>query len=185
MDFVRIALTTIDLHDGSITELEVDAVVNAANATLAGGGGVDGAIHAAAGPELKQACLALPELRPGVRCEVGEVKVTPAFALSAKFVLHTVGPVWRGGEHGEAAALAQCCQRVFAEVDRLGLQSLAFPAISTGAYGYPANQAATVAARALVAFARLHPRPLRVVWACLGVAMVRHARRAIREALLG
>lgn len=119
---------SIELFDGSIVTLTVDAIVNAANATLAGGGGVDGAIQAAAGPELKAAGLAFPQLRPGVRCEVGDAKVTPGFKLNARYVIHTVGPVWRGGDAGEPELLARCYRSVLAEVDRLELSSVAFPA---------------------------------------------------------
>lgn len=171
--------TTVEVIDGSIVELDVDAIVNAANATLAGGGGVDGAIHRAAGPELKSACLAFPELSPAVRCRPGEVKVTPGFALRAKHVLHTVGPVWRGGESGEDELLARCYRTSFEEAERLGLTSLAFPAISTGAYGYPAHLAARVAASETRAFAMRRVAPLRVVFAVLGVSMVRHLERAL------
>jgi O-acetyl-ADP-ribose deacetylase (regulator of RNase III) len=171
--------TTVEVIDGSIVELEVDAIVNAANATLAGGGGVDGAIHRAAGPELKSACLALPELSPAVRCRPGEVKVTPGFALRAKHVLHTVGPVWRSCESGEEELLARCYRTSFEEAERLGVASLAFPAISTGAYGYPAHLAARVAASETKTFAARRVKPFRAVFAVLGVAMVRRLERAL------
>lgn len=176
---LRVNQVELEVFDGSITALSVDAVVNAANATLAGGGGVDGAIHRAAGPELKRACLALPELRPGVRCEPGEVKVTPGFGLSARSVLHTVGPVWHGGDAGEPEVLAHCYRACLEKAATLNLASVAFPAISTGAYGYPADEAAEVAARAVVAFARDHGSPLRVVFACLGASAARQVRRAL------
>lgn len=178
----RIGRTTIEIVDGSITTLAVDAIVNAANSTLAGGGGVDGAIQAAAGPELKAAGLAFPEVRPGVRCEVGEAKVTPGFKLQAKYVIHTVGPVWHGGERNEAGQLALCYRNVLAEVSRLGLASVAFPAISTGAFGYPAHEAAKIAVEEVAEFAQHHERELRVVFACFGVAMVKHYQRALRIA---
>ncbi|MDP1823403.1 MAG: macro domain-containing protein [Archangium sp.] len=165
---------TIEIIEGSITKLDVDAIVNAANATLAGGGGVDGAIHKAAGPELKAACLSFPQLRSGVRCEVGEAKVTPGFLLPARYVIHTVGPFWSGGEANEPELLARCYRSALAEVTRLGLSSVAFPAISTGAFGYPALEAAKIAVRE----ARAHPE-LRVVFSCLGVAMVRQYERAL------
>jgi O-acetyl-ADP-ribose deacetylase (regulator of RNase III) len=171
--------TTIDVIEGSITVLVVDAIVNAANATLAGGGGVDRAIHAAAGPELKTACLLLPELRPAVRCEVGDVRVTPGFNLPAKYVVHTVGPVWKGGQHNEPALLARCYQNALAEVTARSLSSIAFPAISAGAYAYPAHEAARVAAHEVIIFARHHDRALRIVFACLGASMVRHFERAL------
>ena len=170
-----------EVVDGSIASLAVDAIVNAANATLAGGGGVDGAIHNAAGPELKSACLAFPELRPGVRCEVGEVKVTPGFKLPARYVIHTVGPIWHGGDQREPELLALCYRNALTEARRLGLSSVAFPAISTGAFGYPAHLAAEVSAREVVAFVR--DVELRVVFACLGVAMVKRLERAVRAEL--
>lgn len=125
---------------GDITQLAVDAVVNAANRHLAGGGGVDGAIHRAAGAaELHAACAALGGCRPG------DAKVTPGFRLSARWIIHTVGPVWRGGGAGEAEVLASCYRRSLAVADEVGARSVAFPAISTGVFGYPPDQAATVA----------------------------------------
>ena len=171
--------TTVEVVDGSIVGLDVDVIINAANATLAGGGGVDGAIHRAAGPELKSACMAFPELSPAVRCRPGEVKVTPGFALLAKHALHTVGPLWRGGESGEEELLARCYRTSLEEAERLGVTSLAFPAISTGAYGYPAHLAARVASSEMRAFSLRRLRRFRVVFAVLGVAMVRHVERAL------
>jgi O-acetyl-ADP-ribose deacetylase len=176
----RVHKTKLEVFDGSITVLAVDAIVNAANATLAGGGGVDRAIHAAAGPELKAACLRFPELRPGVRCEVGEVRVTPGFNLHAKYVIHTVGPFWTGGQNDEAAQLARCFQSALGEVDSRSLSSVAFPAISAGAFAYPAHEAARIAAHEVVSFARKHDRDLRLIFACIGASMVRHFDRALR-----
>jgi O-acetyl-ADP-ribose deacetylase (regulator of RNase III) len=174
----RVHQTTIDVFDGSIALLDVDAIVNAANATLAGGGGVDRAIHVAAGPELKVACLRFPELRPAVRCEVGGVRVTPGFRLPARTVIHTVGPVWTGGEADEPALLARCYQNALAEVGSRSLRSIAFPIISAGAFAYPAHAAARIAVHEVVSFARGYGRELRVVFACVGVAMVRQLERA-------
>ncbi len=131
-----------------ITTLGVDAIVNAANETLLGGGGVDGAIHRAAGPRLLAACRAMPEVRPGVRCPTGEARMTPGFDLPARHVIHTVGPVWRGGTDGEAGLLASCYRHAFTLAREAGLRSIAFPAISCGVYGYPAEAAAAVAVNA-------------------------------------
>jgi O-acetyl-ADP-ribose deacetylase (regulator of RNase III) len=123
-----------------ITTLEVDAVVNAANSALLGGGGVDGAIHRAAGAEeLIAACSVLGG------CEPGDAKATPAFRLPARFIIHTVGPVWRGGDHGEVDVLGSCYRRSIEVAGELGVRSIAFPAISTGAFGFPEEQAAQIA----------------------------------------
>jgi len=132
---------------GDITSLEVDAIVNAANERMLGGGGVDGAIHRAAGRQLYEACLAIPEVRPGVRCPTGESRITPGFNLSARHVIHTVGPIWRGGGHGEAELLASCYRSALALARQHQARSIAFPAISCGVYGYPLDEAAAIAVR--------------------------------------
>src|SRR6187402_2125322 len=116
------------VEQGDITRVDADAIVNAANESLLGGGGVDGAIHRAAGPELLAACRALPEIRPGVRCPTGEARITPGFRLPARHVIHAVGPVWRGGDRGEADRLASCYHESLRLATENGAESIAFPA---------------------------------------------------------
>jgi len=135
----------LSVHVGDITRVTVDVIVNAANERMLGGGGVDGAIHRAAGPELLAACRQAPELSPGVRCPTGEARSTPAFRLPARFVVHTVGPVWRGGDASEPELLASCYRSSLILAASLGAVSVAFPAISCGVYGYPPRLAAQVA----------------------------------------
>lgn len=144
-------MTRIELERGDITAMAVDAIVNAANSALAGGGGVDGAIHRAAGPELKAASLAQAP------CPTGEARITPGFRLPARFVVHTVGPVWSGGGREEAALLARCYTRSLDLAAEAGARSIAFPAISTGVYGYPREAAARLAVDALGGWVEAHP----------------------------
>jgi O-acetyl-ADP-ribose deacetylase len=141
----------IELARGDITEQDVDAIVNAANSSLLGGGGVDGAIHRAAGPELLAECRLLGG------CAAGEAKATRGHRLAARHVIHTVGPVWRGGGEGEAETLAACHRNAVALAAELGCASMAFPAISTGVYGYPLELAAPVALQATTEALGAHP----------------------------
>ena len=139
----------LQVVQGDIPRLDVDAIVNAANERMLGGGGVDGAIHAAAGPELLEACRAVPEVRPGVRCPTGDARITPGFRLPARYVIHTVGPIWQGGHANEHELLASCYRNALALAEERGLERIAFPAISCGVYGFPRERASDVAVRAI------------------------------------
>jgi O-acetyl-ADP-ribose deacetylase (regulator of RNase III) len=148
----------IRLTEADITELKVDAIVNAANASLLGGGGVDGAIHRAAGSRLLEACRSIGG------CPVGEARSTPGFDLPARWVIHTVGPVWQGGRDGEAGQLASCYRQSLRMAADMQVNSIAFPAISCGAYGYPLARAAEIAVSEVAGFDdSAHPRE---VWFC-------------------
>jgi O-acetyl-ADP-ribose deacetylase (regulator of RNase III) len=151
-------MASIEVIQGDITGLDVDAIVNAANSSLLGGGGVDGAIHRKAGPDLVHECRLLGGAK------TGEVKMTKGYRLPARFILHAVGPVWQGGGANEAELLASCYREALALAVRHELKSVAFPAISTGIYGYPKGEAARIA----VATARAHQAPLpeRIVFCC-------------------
>jgi O-acetyl-ADP-ribose deacetylase len=143
---------TIQIIQGDITRVTADAIVNAAKPSLLGGGGVDGAIHSAAGPALLEECRALPEIEPGVRCPTGQAKVTGGHDLPARCVIHTVGPVWEGGKHDEEETLARCYRNVLRLAAAYNCRTVAIPAISTGAYGFPIEKAAAIAVRETLAF---------------------------------
>jgi O-acetyl-ADP-ribose deacetylase (regulator of RNase III) len=153
---------SIEIAEGDITKLDVDAIVNAANSALAPGGGVCGAIHRAAGPNLAQACAVLGG------CETGEAKITPGFDLPSRYVIHAVGPVWGGGERGEDGLLAACYRNSLMLAARHGLTSIAFSAISTGIYGFPPDRAALNAVRTVHDALPENPSIARVVFCCFG-----------------
>ncbi len=159
---------SIEVLVADITTLAIDAIVNAANESLLGGGGVDGAIHRAAGPDLLRACRALPEIRPGVRCPTGEARITPGFRLPAAHVIHTVGPVYRGGAHGEERLLAAAYRASFALAKQHGVRAIAFPAVCCGVYGYPLAEACTIAVREARAALKLVAELERVVLVAFG-----------------
>jgi len=168
-------LERIQLTREDITKLEVDAIVNAANTTLLGGGGVDGAIHRAAGPELLAECRTLGG------CETGDAKMTRGYRLPAKFVIHTVGPVWRGGKSNEPDLLTSCYRRCFELARERNLSTIAFPAISCGAYGYPLREAAMIAVREAGEALRKSP-DLRVSFTCFTDDVFRAYTEAIDRA---
>jgi O-acetyl-ADP-ribose deacetylase (regulator of RNase III) len=147
----------IEVIQADITTLAVDAIVNAANSTLLGGGGVDGAIHRAAGPRLREACRRIGG------CPTGEARLTPGFDLPARWVIHTVGPVWRGGSHGEDALFASCYRESLQFASSVGVGSVAFPAISTGAYGFPMERASRIAIREIARSLAEQPQIARVL----------------------
>jgi O-acetyl-ADP-ribose deacetylase (regulator of RNase III) len=150
----------LEARQANIVSLDVDAIVNAANSTLLGGGGVDGAIHRAAGPQLLEECRGLNG------CPTGEARITKGYRLSAQHVIHTVGPVWSGGKRGESELLASCYRESLKLAAAGKLKSVAFPAISCGAYGYPLDQAIGIAVRECAAFAARYPLPEKVLFAC-------------------
>lgn len=165
----------IDIIQGDITILDVDAIVNAANTTLLGGGGVDGAIHRGAGPELLAECRTLGGCRPG------EAKITRGYRLPARFVIHTVGPIWRGGKHGEPETLANCYRSPLQLAVENEIKTIAFPAISCGAYGYPIEDAAQLAVKTTRDFLAIEDRIDKVIFVLWGEDIYDAYRRALEE----
>ncbi len=166
----------IEVAEGDVTRLEVDAIVNAANESLLGGGGVDGAIHRAAGPALLEECRRLGG------CPTGEARITGGYALPARHVIHTVGPVWRGGGHREDGLLESCYRESLRLASEHGVRTIAFPAISTGVYGFPVPRAARIAVRAAAAGLVEHPSLVRVVLCCFGAESREAHRHALEDA---
>ncbi|MGA2179965.1 MAG: O-acetyl-ADP-ribose deacetylase [Verrucomicrobiota bacterium] len=160
---------------GDITQQRVEAIVNAANTSLLGGGGVDGAIHRAAGPELLAECRTLGG------CATGQAKITKGYKLPAKWVIHTVGPVWHDGQHGEDDLLAGCYRSCFALVESHGIKVVAFPSISTGAYGFPMDRAARIAVRETKQFLERNQLLERVMLVCFGASALDIHQAALRE----
>jgi O-acetyl-ADP-ribose deacetylase len=166
---------------GDITKITADAIVNAANEWMLGGGGVDGAIHAAAGFRLLAACKAIPEVRSGVRCPTGEARITSGFGLPAKFIIHTVGPRWRGGDNGEAQLLARCYRSCLALAAENRVQSIAFPAIGTGAFAYPLLDACRIAVFECSSFLNKDASIQSIILVGFDREDVAALRRAVRE----
>ena len=177
MKELQVSHTTLHVLKGDITHCEVAAIVNAANESLLGGGGVDGAIHRAAGPELLAACRLLNG------CRTGEAKLTPGFRLKAAHVIYTVGPIWRGGTQGEADLLASCYRKSLELADANGIRTLAFPAISTGIYGYPLSQATKIAVGTVKTYLENHPQTLitEIIFVCFDDATVRVYEQAFED----
>lgn len=161
--------------EGDITRQTVDAIVNAANTSLLGGGGVDGAIHRVAGPELLAECRTLGG------CATGQAKITRGYKLPARWVIHTVGPVWRDGHHHEEELLAGCYRSCFALVEQQGIKTVAFPSISTGAYGFPMERAAAIALREAKLFLEQNRSVEKVILVCFGARALEVHRAAFRE----
>ena len=163
----------IEIVVGDITQLKVDAIVNAANSTLLGGGGVDGAIHRAAGPKLLEECITLNG------CPTGEAKITKGYNLPAKFIIHTVGPVWNGGKHNEDLLLSSCYKNSLKLVKEYGIKSIAFPAISTGVYGFPSDRAASIAVKTVKEFLDKDDSIEKVIFVCFDEKTYQHYKNAL------
>lgn len=171
----------IEVIHEDITTLHVDAIVNAANERMLGGGGVDGAIHRAAGPELLQECLKVKEVSPGVRCPTGEARITKAGKLEAKHVIHTVGPVWEGGGYDEEQLLANCYRNCLKLAEEYQLSSIAFPAISTGVFGFPAERATKIAVRGVEEFSYSAKHLQKVIFVCFSPQVVALYQSELQE----
>jgi len=165
----------ISVIRGDITEQQVDAIVNAANPSLSGGGGVDGAIHQAAGPELDVECRWLGG------CATGDAVMTKGYRLPARYIIHTVGPVWKGGEEGEDALLESCYRKALEHAHSHGLQTIAFPAISTGAYGFPLDRATRIAVRAVTGYLRNTDSRIRVIFVCHSDEACQEYTKALKD----
>ncbi|MDR2575942.1 MAG: O-acetyl-ADP-ribose deacetylase [Treponema sp.] len=175
-------MAKLELIRGDITKLAVDAIVNAANSSLMGGGGVDGAIHRAAGPQLLEECMKIAaERRPESPCPAGDAVITGAYRLPCKYVIHTVGPVWYGGGQGEAETLASCYRNSLLLAAKTGLASIAFPNISTGVYGYPKDKAVVVAVETVRKTFIETPNIQRVLFVCFDEENYRLYEKMISE----
>ena len=168
-------MRTIEAVAADITTLTVDAIVNAANESLLGGGGVDGAIHDAAGPELLEECQKIGG------CATGEARITKGYNLPARFVIHTVGPIWHGGNRHEDELLANCFRNSLGLAIDNGIQTIAFPAISTGAYRFPLQRATEIAVREVRLFLKSHPQIQQVTFACFGNEALQVYKRILRD----
>lgn len=165
----------IEIVSDDLTQLTVDAVVNAANCSLMNGGGVNGAIHQAAGPELQKECEALGG------CKTGQAKLTEGYELPAKFIIHTVGPVWRGGAKGESKLLANCYQNSLKLALENQVKTIAFPALSCGVYGFPVSQAATIAVKEAANFLEVHPEIEKVIFVCFDDTILEAYQQALES----